>query len=110
MTRIFIIKSVTDKYVISSNNNNFEVLKTNLEFNGRDFFTKFLMDLELDEKIIFEVNKDESILDNSNEDRIFKELKSLIEKIANQINIDFNLLTEEIDEFLNDYDPNELPF
>jgi len=69
-----------------------------------------LKGLDVSEKVEFIVEKDDSIVENTIEYRLYTELSNLIKQIASKINIELNLLTEDVDAFLNDYDTGDLPF
>lgn len=112
MKKTFMIKANDRKYTITSSSEEFNILKSDLEFKGKDFFDKFLKDLELKEKLTFVVEKDESIKEGSNEERIFNELSKIISNLETSINVAFGfvedskLITEE-DIVSSD---DELPF
>lgn len=110
MKKIFTIKADDKNFIITSDTQQFNISKNDLEFKGRDFFDKFLKGLDVSEKVEFIVEKDDSIVENTIEYRLYTELSNLIKQIASKINIELNLLTEDVDAFLNDYDTGDLPF
>jgi hypothetical protein len=75
--------------------------KNNLTIDGKKLFDNFVSKLDLSSKIEFDYVDDPAIVD-SNEKRIITDIKSVLNNIVQKINDKFKLLTDDIDEFLED--------
>lgn len=75
------------------------ISKSNLVIDGKKLFDNFISDLDITSKIEFNYIDDSSIVD-SNEKRIVTDIKTVLNNISKHINEKFNLMTEEIDKFL----------
>jgi len=104
MKKTFTIKLNGNEFIIESEEKEVKISKDNLELDGKTFFNNFLSDLNVTEKADFVIEKDDSIKENTSDFRIYNQLSTIIEKIKDEINNVFNHRTDEVDDFLNDYE------
>lgn len=75
------------------------IAKNNLVIDGKQLFDNFITNLDITTKVDFDYIDDLSITD-SNEKRIVNDIKTVLNNIAKNINEKFNLMTDDIDKFL----------
>jgi len=75
--------------------------KSTLILNGKDIFDNLVKTMDRKTKFDFELVSDGTITD-SEDKRVFNDLKTIFSTIALKINTTLNLLTEDIDSFLEE--------
>lgn len=75
--------------------------KSTLILNGKDIFDNLIKTMDRTTKFEFELVSDGTITD-SEDKRVFNDLKTIFSTIALKINATLNLLTEDIDSFLEE--------
>lgn len=96
------INMINEEYIITCDSVKIaSVDKTNLILNGKDLYDNLFVGLDLNCFVEFDIEIGKEIID-SNDKRLANDLKTIFEKIINNINTDFNLKKEDVNA------PNEL--
>lgn len=95
MIREIKIKLVDDCYNVCSDDQLItKVDKTSLTLSGQELYSNLFSKLPLNEEVKIDIQLDDSIVD-SNDKRLAADIKTVIDKIIETINVDFNLIKVE---------------
>ncbi|MBN2837071.1 MAG: hypothetical protein JXR48_19110 [Candidatus Delongbacteria bacterium] len=95
MKKIININFIEGQFLISCDSSNITTIdKASLSLNGKELFENLFKGMDRKVKFEFDVVVDASIVD-TNDIRIGNDIKRILDNIATEINIKFNLLEED---------------
>jgi hypothetical protein len=100
MKKIISIDSIEAAFVLSIDGVVIITIpRQDLTVDGKQLFENLFSKIDITNKVFFTYNVNASITE-PNDKRIVKDIQEILDGIANKINDKFKLLTDEIDEFL----------